>query len=206
MGRIIYRLGWLAAAVLSLVVAASLAGVVRGGSLNPPGPPGSTMKTLDDIPGSWSRQLSVGGGDPCQTQRFQCIMQDQAVLDSETGLVWQIDGAATANTWAEAMYQCYVATTGVRAGWRLPTFPELLTLAAADGTSAFMAGSPFLHIMPGGEGHYYWTASAGPYSSADALAIGWDYAAQEISKTTGWGFGTIGHTLCVRAGEPIATD
>jgi hypothetical protein len=43
----INRAGWLIAAILALFVIASMTGVVRGGPLDPPGPPGSTLPQVE---------------------------------------------------------------------------------------------------------------------------------------------------------------
>jgi hypothetical protein len=68
------KLSWGLLAALGLFVVAAMAGVATSGPLDPPGPVGSTMKTLEEIPGSWSRHLSSSGADPCDTQRFRCVL------------------------------------------------------------------------------------------------------------------------------------
>src|SRR5438876_2996841 len=47
MQRIGNRLGWGLAGALALLVVASLAGVVHGGPLDPPGPPASTLPQVE---------------------------------------------------------------------------------------------------------------------------------------------------------------
>lgn len=47
--RVIDRLGWAVAVAATLALVAVLAGVVRAGPLDPPGTPGPTMKTLDEV-------------------------------------------------------------------------------------------------------------------------------------------------------------
>src|SRR5438046_4283287 len=47
MGTITHKAGWIIAAVLGLSVVAALAGVARGGPLDPPGPPASTLPQVE---------------------------------------------------------------------------------------------------------------------------------------------------------------
>lgn len=41
-----------------------------------------TMKTLDQIPPTWSHTMPAA-------QRFEVVFDGEAVLDKETGLVWE---------------------------------------------------------------------------------------------------------------------
>jgi len=151
--RVRERLSWFLLAALGLFVVASFANAVSGGSLEPPGPVGSTMKTLDDIPGSWHRRLSTTGADPCSTARFQCVMDDEAVLDRETGLVWQRVPGTTVHSWSAAVGECYkFAVTGGRYGWRLPTVEETSSLIEVA-TNTLPANHPFT------ASGFYWTAT-----------------------------------------------
>src|SRR3984893_6524811 len=66
-------------------------------------------------------------------QRFICVTDwnNEAVLDKETGLVWQrsplVHNGAGVN-FVDAVRACYNADTGARMGWRLPTPEELTSL------------------------------------------------------------------------------
>ena len=50
-----------------------------------------------------------------------------AVLDKETGLVWEKSPATTAGTSSSARSTCANKAVGGRKGWRLPSMPELAT-------------------------------------------------------------------------------
>ena len=47
MQNVMNRAGWVLAAIVSLAVLAALAGIVRGGPLDPPGPPASTLPQVE---------------------------------------------------------------------------------------------------------------------------------------------------------------
>jgi hypothetical protein len=92
-------------------------------------------------------------------------MGSNAVLDRETGLVWERTPISTpllarTDSWIEAGELCATATTGGRLGWRLPTLPELTSLADPSVPSpglALPSGHPFVGIDPAVP---YWTATS----------------------------------------------
>ena len=87
MERLKSRLGWALAGALGIVLVLSLGRVIQAGPLDPPGPVASTMRTIDELVPSWGKTLTATGG--CNSQRFTCAMGNAAVLDHETGVVWQ---------------------------------------------------------------------------------------------------------------------
>ena len=177
MQPIISRGGWIVAGVLALALAASLAGVVRGGPLDPPGPPARTMQTLAQMPPDWALQLDStnGGGFGCGSTRFECVLSRflcspfchivyDGVLDHETGLVWQRDPSVNASSiWHDAHLPCLNLSAGGRTGFRLPTAAELMTLYdGSQGNPALSlpAGHPFLNVGSGGG--IYWSSTDKP--------------------------------------------
>ncbi len=189
----IYRMGWGVAAVFALLFAASLAGIVQGGALDPPGTPASTMKSLDDIPGSWNRELSATGG--CNSPRFDCVFADLAVLDRETGLVWERVPAVATSIWAVAVESCAELAINYRFGWRLPTFEEVHSLLELDGGDNLPAGHPFTVAAS----TFHWTATTNPGDAtlAFAFALGSDGNAFSQGK------GNSRPHWCVRGGQGI---
>ena len=148
--------------VMAGAIIALLASRAYGGPLDPPAAPTSTMKTLDEIPNSWGRLLDstnggAGGfGQPpagCNSDRFKCVLAYcpgspacvyvyPAVLDEETGLVWERAPSGSSGTWGLALTRCSNLGLGTRLGWRLPTITELESLLDSD-TNLLPAGHPF---------------------------------------------------------------
>src|SRR5687767_5947264 len=91
---------------------------------------------------SWDQTLPAA-------QRFILLanMNQEAVLDRETGLVWQKTPIANVNSRGSAVTACQQVKTGARQGWRLPRVDELMTLADVSNTDPsaahFPPGHPF---------------------------------------------------------------
>ncbi len=74
--------------------------VTDAGALDPAVPPAPTMRTLTEINErtsrlpAWDQDLdstngsSAAGRVGCDSDRFHCIWNDQAVVDRATGLIW----------------------------------------------------------------------------------------------------------------------
>jgi hypothetical protein len=109
---------------------------------------------------SWDQKLT--------TNRFVILLNwnSEAVLDRETGLVWERTPDATHRAWSLARAHCINRVVGGRKGWRLPSIQELLSLVdptVAPPGPTLPAGHPF----PTGLAAYYWSASSGnPVDSA----------------------------------------
>ena len=91
-------------------------------------------------------------------QRFQILsdFHDEAVLDKDTGLVWEIAPQAMPVTWNEARVTCGKRATGGQRGWRLPAPTEMRSLVGPAVDSPIPnipPGHPFLNIQPTS----YWT-------------------------------------------------
>ncbi len=119
-----------------------------------------------------------------------------AVLDKETGLVWEKTPQNTMTQWSGAIFDCMDKTVGGRKGWRLPSVHELQSLVdpsvAAPGQTL-----PTLHPFLNVESSHYWSAS-----TRDDFPTG--------AWTVFFGGGIVGssdkitdqnRTWCVRAGH-----
>ena len=114
-----------------------------------------------------------------------------AVLDRETGLVWQLAPSSPILTWPNAVLFCSNLTVGTRKGWRLPTIWELTSLVDTSVTTAPLLpiGNPFIGVQPGG----YWSAT----TSANLLANAYFLQFQSGTVGTNGKSGTA-FVWCVR--------
>jgi hypothetical protein len=75
---------------------------------------------------------------------------NEAVLDRETGLVWEKAPSASPKNWYDAVRDCWLQPTGGRMGWHLPTIEELASLVdptvPAPGP-ALPPGHPFQNVQ-----------------------------------------------------------
>jgi hypothetical protein len=84
---------------------------------------------------------------------------NQAVLDKNTGLVWEQAPATTSAVFQDSTYGCANKSIGGTKGWRLPSIPELASLVdpsvAAPGPT-LPPGHPFSNV----ESAFYWSATS----------------------------------------------
>jgi hypothetical protein len=108
---------------------------------------------------SWSQTLSEsnGGSDGCNSDRFKCVMGGVAVLDMETGLVWERRPDKSAKNQNVANVTCLNMKLGNRKGWRLPKLTELATLLDMSVTSSpkIPPNSPFENV----QSKLYWSST-----------------------------------------------
>jgi len=169
-------------------------GLIRAGDLNPTGPPGSTMKTLDEIPPSWSQILDSTDGevDGCNSTRFVCVMGGAAVLDKETGLVWERSPDTGTRSWFDACDHCYRRKVTNRKGWRLPSVEELASLIDMD-TADFLPGDhPFSNVQY----NFYWSSTTYPENTT--YGWGWRFNQGTLTFVTK---GSTYYAWCVRGGH-----
>jgi hypothetical protein len=91
-------------------------------------------------------------------QRFVILpdFNNNAVLDKDTNLIWELSPTPTSVTWNEARTTCVTRSTGGQKGWRLPAPSEMRSLVGPAVDSPIPnipPGHPFLNIQPTS----YWT-------------------------------------------------
>ena len=138
--------------LVSFMVALFLSrGISCGETLVPPPP--DKNKTLPS---------NDGGPDGCDSSRFKCVMEGDAVLDKQTGVIWA-KNAFLANkkvSWQEAVIFCQNFELGNQKDWRLPTKEELIALLDTSRSNPALAeGHPFTNLREDGKGASYWTST-----------------------------------------------
>ena len=119
----------------------------------------------------------------------------QAVLDKETGLVWERSPTTSRHTWFDARLQCTARTTGGRKGWRLPSVTELASLTNPSVPSpgpVLHAGHPFINVQ---SANYYWSATTTAGSPTSARDVLFHNGHVGVGAT-----GSLLYVWCVRGG------
>jgi hypothetical protein len=117
-------------------------------------------------------------------QRFVILQafNSDAVLDKETGLVWEKSPQTAAVSSANVRLTCANKAVGGRKGWRLPSLPELTSLvdpSVASPGPTLPSGHPFLNV----QSTNYWSASAHAENPALMWGVGFNNgAALSLSK------------------------
>jgi hypothetical protein len=158
------------------------------GSLEPSATPAPTMKTLDQIPPTWSQKIPGA-------QRFELVLDGAAVLDKETGLVWEQSPSTISMTWSSATETCANKEVGGRKGWLLPSINQLESLVetSVSETPKLPVGHPFVDVQSSN----YWSAT----TWADGAAGAWVVAFSNASTYNNFAKIANLHVWCVRSGQ-----
>ena len=111
---------------------------------------------------SWDQTLPCTALNNCPRFIVLSNMGSAAVLDRETGLVWEksLDGVNT-HSWLGAHVTCNEKTVGNRGGWRLPTIQELRSLIDFDPANTSNPRLPPGHPFANVQGRpFYWSATS----------------------------------------------
>jgi hypothetical protein len=121
-----------------------------------------------------------------------------AVLDRETGLVWERSPSTSTNSWYNSLDLCANLDIGGRKGWRLPSISELASLLDTGSAAIPLlpAGHPFLNV----QSSQYWAA---------AIRVGTaPWVVNFSSGSVNFVGGTAGpnYRWCVRGGQNNSRD
>ncbi len=146
---------------------------------------------------SWDQTLACDTTATCPRFIVLSNMGSAAVLDRETGLVWEQSPSTNVFAWEDAQGHCNRLTTGGRLGWRLPTLQELASLV--DPTVPFPgptlpAGHPFSNV----QSSFYWSAT----TNAGFTSVAWGvYFFSGV--VTNVGLTNSLFVWCVRGGQGV---
>jgi hypothetical protein len=151
---------------------------------------------------SWDQKIACES--PANCPRFIVLSNwnGEAVLDRETGLVWERYVGENLLPFAEAEAACNNRVVGNRQGWRLPTHPELRTLIDPAAVPPIPPGHPFVNVHTEFFPPFvptYWTTTPSktlpPFLQAVTFAV---VGASNLVNPTG-----TTRLWCVRSPVPI---
>jgi len=125
-----------------------------------------------------------------------------AVLDRETGLVWERSPRSAVETIELGSASCLTATTGNRAGWRLPTVNELASLFDPSQTSIpfLPPGHPFTGVPLSGN-TFFWSATPAVSQIDHHLSVSYtDFPITALFLHSVASDGAVAIPWCVRGG------
>jgi hypothetical protein len=130
--------------------------------------------------GPWSGAHIFTMKEPVQTwsaivppsRRFTLVFDNTAVLDHETGLVWERTPSTTPMLWTASQSACYQLTRAGRRGWRVPTIAELSSLLDMLQAPALPPGHPF--VFSGQPGTFWSSTSSIAAPDTQAVAVVFD--------------------------------
>jgi hypothetical protein len=141
---------------------------------------------------SWDQKLTTG--------RFVVLSNwnSEAVLDRETGLVWDRSPGTDRFIWENALFRCIDREVAGRKGWRLANIQELtslLDMTVPPPGPLLPAGHPF-DIQPGSQ--FYWSANSIPGTLTDLFARNLNLTDGNINNV---GKPQLSRAWCVRGGQ-----
>ena len=180
------------------------------GSLEPSGPPGSTMYTLEEILTA-ATPLPTGFELWPNNPRFAVSNEgtpdehsDDVVLDRATGLMWTRDVLVGTIHWQDAVDYCDSLEIGrlstLATDWRLPSIEELTSLSEpfpSTVSPALPAGHPFINV----QSSWYWSAT----TLANLPSFAWLVSMFNGNVST-FAKNNSRYVWCVRGGQSIDTD
>lgn len=136
--------------------------------------------------------------------RFKVLKQfgKEAVLDKDTGLVWDRSPSLNVANWYFQSEICLLRAVGGRLGFRLPRAEELLSLVEVLESSdlSLPSGHPFSDV----DGGIFWSSSMSPslaeFGSTSILVLDLASGNVDVSARSGGA-----RAWCVRGGAGEAT-
>jgi hypothetical protein len=119
---------------------------------------------------SWDQKIQCDTSATCPRFIVLANWNNEAVLDRETGLVWEKSPTGSLDWEGAQNSTCNIKAVGNRKGWRLPTTQELASLMDPSVLSPgpmLPAGHPFTGV----QSSYYWSATVSATGAGRAWAV-----------------------------------
>lgn len=153
---------------------------------------------------SWDQKLQCDTQATCPRFIVLSNWNSDAVLDRETGLVWERSPSTSVFNWIFAHLHCNTLSAGNRQGWRLPTYQELSTVRDPT-VPAFQLGLPAGHPFDAAAFSAFdvhWSATSrlefdGQAWTMDFKLFGFVFGAPKTATHLAW---------CVRGGQGVDTQ
>lgn len=204
----------------ALILANEMTGVGSSAAKQPESPSGNPFQQILDkldrighaiVSGSQARHPTLRWDQALPAvQRFDVLEDfgEAAVLDHETGLVWERSPELTPASWGPARTACLNKKVGGRLGWRLPSIQELSSLLYPSNEDGlyFPPGHPFyLSGILNYGGH--WSATTDIQDSTHAWIATFPYGGVESTEKIKEMFASPHFSIlfwCVRGGGPLS--
>jgi hypothetical protein len=148
-----------------------------------------------DCPDAWSKVI------PDANDRFELVMNGEAVLDRETCLVWEQSPTTERFAWNTALEHCFRTGVGGHGGWRLPTIEELASLNMCRSEGDCSQSNPTLpsgydNFFSNVQSSFYWSSTTYARIPSDAWGVNF-----MNGFMSGDGKTERDHVWCVRGGQ-----
>src|SRR5215471_2536543 len=131
---------------------------------------------------TWDKRINNGA------QGFGVLnaFNNEAVLDRETGRVWERSPSTQTLAWSNARLFCAQKAVGGRGGWRLPAFNELASLVDPTITNPAVPRLPAGHPFQNVQAAEYWSATVFAEEPGFTVAVFFSLflAAMHLSAST----------------------
>lgn len=146
-------------------------------------------------PPSWYQKVPCDSTSNCPRFEVLADWNNEAVLDKETGLVWEQSPSSDGTFhWGYAQFYCTGLTKGNRKGWRVPAIQELASLVDPTMTHpALPSGHPFTNVQEI-TFRFYWSATTNTSNAYTLYSSNGNITSYNIS-------GDVGYIWCVRGGQ-----
>ena len=145
---------------------------------------------------SWDQKLACTNAANCPRFVVLSNWNSEAVLDRETGLVWEREPSQGLLPFDDAHLSCNDKTIGGRRGWRVPRYQDLSSLV----DPSVLAGPvlPPGHPFEGVLGNEYWSATTTGVNPTAAWALDFGFGGRRRDLKT-----VPKLVWCVRGGQGV---